>query len=161
MTTDVVLDTNVLIHAIECEDSEKEISCCHVIYRILDEDNYAIAIDNQYQILEEYKRNISEHENIISTRLAEEIKRHAYESGSEKFINRFPIDESEVSELIQDEFHSEDLIFVRISPKTRSNSIISSDGESICDEDYRKWIEDELGVTVCYPENANDEVFSN
>jgi len=159
MSYDIVLDTNVLRHSIDCDDDSKATACLHVVFRILDDDEYSIALDTDGEILDEYKRNISKHRGVVAQRLENTIKKYAFGSHSGQFEWRFPIDEDEVSELADRGFHDDDLIFVRTSPKTRSESIISSDGESIADEEYMEWIEEELGVTVCSPEDANSEVF--
>lgn len=161
MPVDVVVDTNVFKHASECEDNSKKTSCLHVVTRLLDDNSqYAVALDYKNKILDEYKKNLSKNKGLAQEVFIQAIEKHAYSSDSDKFTRRFPVDKDEVAHLIRDGFHDNDLIFVRISPNTESNSIISSDEESIADEDYKEWIEDELEVTVCIPEAAIEEIFN-
>jgi predicted nucleic acid-binding protein len=75
MSYDVVLDTNVLIHAISCEDESKAHSCIHVLFKILDTDRYSIALDYENKILEEYDKNLSRHKGVLANRLEQAIEK--------------------------------------------------------------------------------------
>jgi polyphosphate kinase len=159
MTTDIVLDTNVLIDAVDGDDEDKMGSCLHVLFRIIDENEYAIALDNQGEILDEYKRNLQGRRTPQSEYIRTQIQKHAYSSENDMFTKRFQIDDDKVDYLIENGFHDRDLVFVKISPNTNSESIVSSDGESISDSEYKEWIENELDVDICNPEGAKTVVF--
>ncbi|WP_436911621.1 hypothetical protein [Halosimplex marinum] len=159
MTVDITIDTNVILFATEGHDSVRTPACARIFFTVLQEDNYKFAIDAEYKILEEYKKNLSDKRSNHTELFEELIKKQAYgRTESEIFRVRIPIHEGKIEELSQKGFHENDLIFVRTAPNTESGAIVSTDSESLLDEEYKNWIEDNLQVEVYSPEEACDSV---
>jgi hypothetical protein len=159
MTEDIVLDTNVIVDAVAPDNESDMESCGQVFFTVLSSPDYSFSIDNQCRILEEYKKNLKDKKTVQSNKFQQIINKYAYSGDNTKFERQIPIDESEVSELVNQGFHKEDLIFIRVGPRSQSESVISSDQESIVHDEYKEWIEDNLEITICLPSEAENEVF--
>lgn len=158
---DIVVDTNVIIYAVGGHDASMLPSCARVLYTIIEEDDWRIALDHNCKILEEYKQQLKKQRTRQSQALEELIEQEAYGRGSSSvFKSRMALDEDKVSELAENGFHDNDIIFVRIAPRTDSQTVVSTDGESLLDKEHKEWIKDNLNVDVFSPEDCADKVLS-
>ena len=159
MVDDVVVDTNVIIDAVAPDDESNEMTCRYILYSLIERQEYSISLDIEYEILKEYKNKLNNRKTPQTNDFEDLIQRYAYSNEDNNvFETRIPVDESKVEELSDQGFHDEDLIFVRLGPASRSESIISSDEESIMEDEYKSWIEDNLEVTVCLPDDAENNI---
>lgn len=159
MATSVVIDTNVLTFAVGGHgDEDRTAACTELIFKIVNDDGLAFALDTDGEILDEYKENISEyktpHTRLLQTYFEKQLK------SRDGVSFHLPIHESEVSDLKEMGFHEKDLIFVRLAPRTESECIASCDGESLMNNDFKEWIENELDISVYFPKDIieNDTI---
>lgn len=159
MPTDLVIDANVVLYTTGGHDESKLIQCSRIFLEVIDNDEFRMALDNDNEILSEYKTNMETQKTVFSNMFEDIIEKEAYgRGGSDVFRFRFPIDEDKVAALSERGFHSNDLIYVRIAPKTESKAIISTDGESFLREEYKQWMKENLGVDVYMPEECLEEI---
>ena len=146
MSKSLVIDTNVIIHYI-AQDLHYFESCEWIVFKIK-EGEIKITIDHTEIIIKEYDRKIREYARNVSARiLMNLIGRHRFNptfSSIFEFVE--PIDSKDIKKLKKIGFHDRDLIFVRVSPKSSSRKIISTDQRSFLKEKYKNWIKDELNV---------------
>lgn len=159
MTTSFVIDTNVLTFAAGGHGDEEQTShCAAIVFELMSNDDFAFALDTDEHIIEEYTNNLNRYEHphtkIIQEYFEKELKTR------DGISYHIPIDEDEVEELTEKGFHDEDLIFVRIAPDTDSETITSCDGESLIDDDYKEWIENEFDIEIHPPEDFREELKS-
>lgn len=157
MTTSIVIDTNVLSFAAGGHgDMERTLSCKKIIVSIMEDDDLAFALDTDEEILEEYQRNLTDYANPFTQTVQKYFERQLKQRDGISF--HIPLDSSDVDELRQNGFHQNDLIFVRIAPRSDAECIGSCDNESLLDEDHKEWIEQELDVEVYHPEDLSSKL---
>ena len=157
MSRSFVIDTNILTYAAGGHGDEKLTSkCTAIVFNFITDDDLVFALDTEGHIIEEYMDNIQEYRH-PHTKLIQEYfeKQLRSKEGISYFI---PIDESKVEELKNRGFHQDDLMFVRVAPKTNTESIASCDGESITEEEYKEWVEEELNLSVYSPDGLKEEL---
>jgi len=151
MSNSVVIDTNVIIHYISRDGCYFE-SCEWIIFKIK-EGEIKITIDHNGIIFNEYDRKIREYSRNVSAKiLMNLIGRHRFNPTSSsifEFVD--PIDSKDIKNLKKIGFHDGDLIFVRVSPKSSSKKIISTDYRSFLKQKYKNWIKSKLNVDVIDP----------
>lgn len=148
-TKTMVIDTNVFVDFCTCE-KEWAMNCVKIAVKIHDGD-LQIGVDNEGKIIEEYIKNLKvyDRKNIVATFIMQIIRNQAKDSKCIKYY--IPIPESKVQHLIQNGFHKNDIKFVRIAPLTTLKMIVSSDGKSFVNEEFKKWIMEKLKVDVKTP----------
>ncbi|MFA1609873.1 hypothetical protein [Halobellus rubicundus] len=150
MPDSAAVDTNILVHASDGDiDADQYMESLYILVRLLEDNLFALAIDNEYEILDEYRQNLDSINTDHCNALQEFIQRQVYQKqGEEGVAIHIPIPESQVSELDEMGFHSSDMKFVRIAPATGMEIIASSDGRSFLEDEYKDWIESNLDVNV-------------
>lgn len=150
MPDSAVVDTNILVHAADGDiDADQYMESLYILVRLLEDDLFALAIDNEYEILDEYQQNLESISTDHCNALQEFIQRQVYQKqGEEGVAIHIPIPESQVSDLDDMGFHSPDMKFVRVAPATGMKIIASCDDRSFLEDEYKDWIEDNLGVNV-------------
>ncbi len=151
MSQSIVLDTNIFIHYLQQNTKYFE-TCEWIVYKIKDQ-QLKLTLDHSGIIFFEYHKQIKENSQKISGKiLMKLIEKYRYNISSDsifKFVD--PIDPNQVTELEKIGFHSHDLIFVQVAPKSDSKKIISTDYDSFLNEKYRKWIRENLNVLTMDP----------
>ncbi len=151
MSQSIVLDTNIFIHYIK-QDIKYFESCERIVYKIKDQ-QIKLTLDHRGFIFLEYHNQIKKNsKNVAGKILMKLIERYRYNLGADsifKFVD--PIDPNQVTELEKMGFHPHDLIFVQVAPKSDSKRIISTDYHSFLNEEYRKWIRENLNVLTMDP----------
>lgn len=150
MPNSAAVDTNILVHAAGGNtDTDKYVESLYILVRLLEDGLFALGIDSNYKILDEYQQNLKSINTVHCNALQEFIQKQVYQKqGEEGVAIHIPIPESQVSELDDMGFHSSDMKFVRIAPATGMEIIASSDGRSFLEDDYKEWIENNLDVKV-------------
>lgn len=147
MTDSAVVDTNILINA--ANHGPDNMDAMYILVRLMKDDLFALAIDSQHRILDEYRENLKQCNTKFSKTIQKYIQKQVYEvQGEEAIAVHVPISEDRVSDLDKMGFHSKDLKFVRIAPRTGMEIIASCDKRSFLNDKYRNWIESELDVDV-------------
>ncbi len=151
MPDSLVIDTNIILHYIN-QDEEYFESCEWIIFKIKDHE-VKLTLDHQGLIFEEYHRQISMNSEKLPARilmkLIERFRFHIHSNSIFHFVE--PIDFKKVDYLEKIGFHSDDLIFVRVAPKSDQKRIISTDFNSFLNPNYKKWILDNLDVSILNP----------
>ncbi|USZ68319.1 hypothetical protein NGM10_00925 [Halorussus salilacus] len=154
MSESFVIDANVIAFAAGAHgEDEQNAACLNIVSKIMLEEDLCFALDTEGKILGEYKSNLSNYKNPHTKLIQEYIEKQLKQKDGITF--HIPEHESEVEELKAKGFHDDDLIFVRVAPKTSSQTITSCDSNSFLDDEYKDWIESELGVSVFPPEEFN------
>ena len=147
MNSSIVLDTNIISYAAGGHgDEEQAVACSQIVFTLIDSNEYCLALDTDGHILDEYKSNLDDYTNPHTRLIQQFLERQLRNQDGISFY--IPIHESEIEELAEQGFHEDDIMFVRVAPRTDTELITSCDGESFLDNEHREWIEEELGVSV-------------
>lgn len=154
MPESVVIDTNIILFGVGSDANQEEFEdSWYIVSETFLSEEYLIGIDNEGEILEEYRENLSDVRNPQAQMVEEAVKREIrMPSDDRKFRTVVPLPTSQVDELIEMGFDSDDIKFVRIAPNTDSEIITSADTRSFLVSEYREWIEDELEVEIMPPD---------
>jgi hypothetical protein len=149
VTKTLVIDTNVFVDVCTLE-KDWAINCAKIALKIHDGD-VQMGVDNEGKIIEEYVRNLKSYDrkNIVATTIMQIIRNQTKSSKSIKHY--IPIQENKVKYLIKNGFHENDIKFVRIAPLTTLKMIVSSDGKSFVNKNFKEWIMEKLKVDVKTP----------
>jgi hypothetical protein len=156
-TKSLIVDTNVFV---DCCTLEKEwaLNCAKIVLKIHDGD-VQIGVDSEGKIIKEYMKNLGQYDrkNIIATTIIQIIR--SQKTSSKSIKSYIPIPEKKVNYLIKNGFHENDIIFVRIAPLSTLKMIISSDGKSFNNRNFKEWIAANLKVDIKTP-SEYDEIRS-
>lgn len=154
MEKSVIIDTNVFIDSCTME-SDWTVECMKLVLKIHDRE-FQLGVDSQGEIIKEYERNLRPfvRKNHLATIIMAIIKNQTKKSGRIKTY--IPINETKIKELIDMNFHKDDIKFVRIAPRTRHKMIISTDTRSFLKEEYKSWIEEKLKVVAKHPSEYDE-----
>lgn len=147
MSDSLVIDTNIIKYSADGENPDKITKCNVIVGLLIEEEEFCLAIDEEEKILEEYKKQLDGVRTPTSIAFMKFIEREAWTT-SNKVRHKDPISTEHVEELLDDGFHEEDLIFVRLGPKSSFGVVISNDEESLRDEDFKERIENNLDIEV-------------
>lgn len=157
MSDSIVIDTNVLTFAAGGHGGNDLTEVCtRIIFTVANDDHFQFALDTDEHILDEYMRNLRDYQNPHTKFLQEFFESQLRKRDSITFC--VPVPESQVEELSELGFDGDDLMFVRIAPNTDFEVIVSCDGESLVEDEYRDWIEEHMEVSVYTPNEAQSEV---
>lgn len=146
----LVVDTNIFAFACgSTDETDKWFKCLNSISHILGSEEYRFALDNEDQILNEYKSVIEAQQNQFAKYLAKKMQEDIYRSEGESNFVKYPLlPKSQVEDLLEDGFDPSDIKFVRLAPNTNSETIASDDGSSFLDDEFLLRLEEDFELTI-------------
>jgi len=164
-----VLDTNVVLFAVNSENCPEAYgnTPSEIMKLMLESEDNKILVDtsgdadNGSLILDEYLKNLRMEVPDGNARQLLKIIQGDMNKGrscSKLIIWDDPIDSSEVEEFKENGFHEQDLIFLRIAPQCSTDILISCDGESIVNDEFRSDAEDNLDLDIKEPTEVPEEL---